>query len=139
MKKFHQIQQKNSSNHQPLPIFLESLSNSKVRALSNVNAAYEGVENDIVRAKTKGYIHSSKITKRELKDLALKNNIIHILKKENEDDYTEQAAYMALNKNLIEPLLAWNFISIDKIGTRHIVSLTSEGQNALKFLNIKPS
>jgi len=46
---------------------------------------------------------------------------------------------MALNKNLIEPLLAWNFISIDKIGTRHIVSLTSEGQNALKFLNIKPS
>lgn len=81
---------------------------------------------------------NSKITKRELKDLALKNNIIHVLKKDNEDEYTEQAAYMALNKNLIEPLLAWNFISVDKIGSRHIVSLTNEGRNALKFLSVKP-
>ena len=50
--------------------------------------------------------------------------------------YTEQAAYMALNKNLIEPLLDWNFITVDKIGSRHVISLTNEGRNALKFLNV---
>jgi hypothetical protein len=80
----------------------------------------------------------SKITKRELKDLALKNNIIHVLKKDDEDEYTEQATYMALNKNLIEPLLDWNFVTVEKIGSRHIVFLTNEGRNALKFLSVKP-
>lgn len=79
-----------------------------------------------------------KITKRELKDLALKNNIIYVNKKQqnDKDEYTEQAAYMALNKNLIEPLLDWNFITVDKIGSRHVISLTNEGRNALKFLNV---
>jgi predicted transcriptional regulator len=43
---------------------------------------------------------------------------------------------MALNKNLIEPLLDWNFITVDKIGSRHVISLTNEGRNALKFLNV---
>jgi predicted transcriptional regulator len=52
----------------------------------------------------------NKITKRELKDLAL-------------------------NKNLIEPLMDWKFISVEKIGARHIVSLTDEGINALRFLH----
>ena len=28
----------------------------------------------------------------------------------------------------------WKFISVEKIGARHIVSLTDEGINALKFL-----
>ena len=79
-----------------------------------------------------------KITKRELKDLALKNNIIYVNKKQqnDKDEYTEQGTYMALNKNLIEPLLDWNFITVDKIGSRHVISLTNEGRNALKFLNV---
>jgi predicted transcriptional regulator len=42
---------------------------------------------------------------------------------------------MALNKNLIEPLMDWKFISVEKIGARHIVSLTDEGTNALRFLH----
>jgi predicted transcriptional regulator len=42
---------------------------------------------------------------------------------------------MALNKNLIEPLMDWKFISVEKIGSRHIVSLTDEGINALRFLH----
>ena len=29
----------------------------------------------------------------------------------------------------------WKFISVEKIGSRHIVSLTDEGLNALKFLH----
>jgi hypothetical protein len=55
-----------------------------------------------------------KITKRELKDLAIENNLIHVddkkisgssNKKIARREYSDQAAYMALNKNLIEPLL----------------------------------
>jgi|SRR5215208_3125391 hypothetical protein len=78
-----------------------------------------------------------KIGKRQLKDLALKNNIIYVTKKSDNEEYTEQAEYMALNKNLTEPLLAWNFITVEKIGSRHVVSLTSEGYNALKFLKVR--
>ena len=68
----------------------------------------------------------NKITKRELKDLALDLNLIYVGK--------NQAAYMALNKNLIEPLMDWKFTSVEKVGSRHIVSLTDEGINALRFL-----
>jgi hypothetical protein len=79
----------------------------------------------------------NKITKRELKDLALNNNLIQVGKKDTQDkeERSDQAAYMALNKNLIEPLMEWKFISVEKIGARHIVSLTDEGINALRFLH----
>jgi len=79
----------------------------------------------------------NKITKRELKDLALDRNLIHVGKKDVQDGEgrSDQAAYMALNKNLIEPLMNWNFINVEKIGARHIVSLTDEGINALRFLH----
>ena len=42
---------------------------------------------------------------------------------------------MALNKNLIEPLLHWRFITENKVGSHHIVSLTDDGKHALTFLN----
>jgi hypothetical protein len=79
----------------------------------------------------------NKITKRELKDLALNNNLIQVGKKDTQDkeERRDQAAYMALNKNLIEPLMEWKFISVEKVGSRHIVSLTEEGINALRFLH----
>src|SRR5918995_5801790 len=79
----------------------------------------------------------NKITKRELKDLALKENLIQVGNKDIQDkeERSDQAAYMALNKNLIEPLMDWKFISVEKIGARHIVSLTDEGINALRFLH----
>jgi predicted transcriptional regulator len=44
---------------------------------------------------------------------------------------------MALNKNLIEPLLEWNFISVIKQGAHHMVALTNKGRNALRFLNVE--
>jgi hypothetical protein len=71
-----------------------------------------------------------------LKDLALDRNLIYNGKKETQDEEgrSDQAAYMALNKNLIEPLMDWKFIGVEKIGARHIVSLTDEGINALRFL-----
>ncbi len=79
----------------------------------------------------------NKITKRELKDLALNKNLIQVGKKDtqNMEERRDQAAYMALNKNLIEPLMEWKFISVEKIGARHIVALTDEGINALRFLH----
>jgi Domain of unknown function (DUF6293)/DUF6293 C-terminal winged helix domain len=84
-----------------------------------------------------------KITKRELKDQAIEHNLIHVddkimsgsNRKKAKGEYSDQAAYMALNKNLIEPLLAWRFISESKVGSHHIISLTEDGKHALKFLN----
>jgi hypothetical protein len=73
-----------------------------------------------------------KVTKKKLKDLALEEKLIHVDEnKENKDT----AAYMALNKNIIEPLQNWNFIDIEKIGNSKIVTLSTDGRNALKFLN----
>ena len=85
-----------------------------------------------------------KITKRELKDLAIKHNLIHVDENKKRDkgartEYSDQAGYMALNKNLIEPLLRWKFITESKVGSHHIVSLTEDGKHALKFLNTRPS
>jgi hypothetical protein len=89
-----------------------------------------------------------KITKRDLKDLAIEHNLIHIDDKKmigsssNKNmargEYSDQAAYMALNKNLIEPLLAWRFITESKVGSHHVISLTEDGKHALKFLNTQP-
>src|SRR6476469_6329182 len=82
------------------------------------------------------------ITKHELKDLAIEHNLIHIdydNKKRNggkrASEYSDQADYMALNKNLIEPLLDWRFITESKIGSHHVVSLTDDGEHAPTCLN----
>ena len=40
---------------------------------------------------------------------------------------SDQAAYMALNKNLIEPLFDWKFITESKVGSHHVISLTEDG------------
>lgn len=84
----------------------------------------------------------SKITKREFKDLAIEHNLIHVDYDNNEKnetnrtrEYSDQAGYMALNKNLIEPLLHWRFITESRIGFHHVVSLTDDGKHALTFLN----
>lgn len=51
----------------------------------------------------------NKITKRELKDLALNKNLIQVGKKDtlDKEERSDQAAYVALNKNLIDPLMDW--------------------------------
>jgi hypothetical protein len=94
---------------------------------------------DIINKKTDG-----KITKRELKDLTIEHNLIYVEEgddkktiggKKRAREYSDQAAYMTLNKNLIEPLLDWRFITQSKIGSHHVVSLTEDGKHALKFLN----
>jgi len=67
---------------------------------------------------------------------ALLKGLIHVVKKEVKEP-TEQAPYMVLNKNLIEPLVSWQFISVGKVGSHHVVHLTDEGENALKFLRVR--
>ena len=83
---------------------------------------------DIINQKTDG-----KITKRELKDSALASDLIHLDanritgRNRRKEAYSDQAAYMSLNKNLIEPLQKyWRFITETKIGTHHLISLTEE-------------
>jgi len=82
------------------------------------------------------------IRKRELKDLAIESGLIYLDenrvtgRKRTKDEYTDQAAYMSLNKNLIEPLRKdWRFITETKVGTHHIITLTEEGKHALHFLS----
>ena len=78
-----------------------------------------------------------KISKKKLKDIAIQNKLIHeSSREETGGDYSEQAGFMALNKTLIEPLRSWRFITVEKVGSHHVVSLTNEGRDALRFLKV---
>jgi hypothetical protein len=72
------------------------------------------------------------ISKKQLRDLALQEGLIHV--ETQNVDKEGIAAYMSLNKNLIQPLLNRNLINVEKIGGPHKITLTSEGKNVLKFL-----
>jgi Ca2+-binding EF-hand superfamily protein len=81
---------------------------------------------------------NGKISKKELKGVAIQNKLIHVGNRgdKSNDEYSEQAGFMALNKTLIEPLLSWRFITVEKVGSHHVVSLTIEGRDALRFLKV---
>jgi hypothetical protein len=81
---------------------------------------------------------NGKVSKKKLKDIVIQNKLIHERSKEDNrsDEYSEQAGFMALNKTLIEPLQSWRFISVEKVGSHHVISLTAEGKDALRFLNV---
>lgn len=72
-----------------------------------------------------------RIANKDLRDQALARDLIHVERDKNYD----QSAYMALKTNLIEPLLKWKFVRVEKIGRRHDLVLTEDGLNALKFLH----
>ena len=122
-------------------ILLEEKRNQETEGMKDIITLPE-YKIEIPNEKLIEYMHlisqhkDNKITKRELKDLALDRNLIQVGKKgtQDEEERSDQAAYMALNKNLIEPLMDWKFISVEKVGSRHIVSLTDKGINALRFL-----
>jgi len=44
------------------------------------------------------------------------------------------AKYNALQRKYINPLIEWDYIRLEKNGTRPIIKLTQEGINALSFL-----
>jgi hypothetical protein len=80
----------------------------------------------------------NRISKKALKDKAISSGLIRVEGKEGREP-SEQAPYMALNKNLLEPLDGWGFVTVDKVGSRYMVQLTSEGEHALKFLKVRIS
>jgi len=73
----------------------------------------------------------NRIANKDLRDQALARDLIHVERDKNYD----QSAYMALKTNLIEPLLKWKFVRVEKIGRRHDLVLTEDGLNVLKFLH----
>ena len=108
----------------PMPEYKIEIPNQKlIKCLEIINGKAEG-----------------NITKRELKDAAIKAGLIHVDEKRltfiarKKEEYSDQAAYMSLNKNLIAPLQNWRFITESKVATHHIISLTEDGKHALKFL-----
>lgn len=78
--------------------------------------------------------NGGKITKKELKNRAVGSGLIHVAKKDGQNEPSPQAPFMALNKNLIEPLLEWQFVTVEKVGSSHVVKLTQSGIHALRFL-----
>jgi hypothetical protein len=79
-----------------------------------------------------GFGGGGAISKKQLRDLSLRGGLIHV--ETQNTDKEEIAAYMSLNKNLIQPLLDRNLITVEKIGASHRITLTTEGKNVLKFL-----
>ena len=71
-----------------------------------------------------------RISNKDLRDQALEKKLIHV----ERHGHREQSAYMALKTNLLEPLLKWQYIRVEKIGRCHDIILTPEGLNVLKFL-----
>jgi Family of unknown function (DUF6293) len=71
-----------------------------------------------------------RISNKDLRDQALEKKLIHVERHE----HREQSAYMALKTNLLEPLLKWQYIRVEKIGRRHDIIMTPDGLNVLKFL-----
>jgi hypothetical protein len=76
------------------------------------------------------------VTKKRLRDLALQEDLIRV-EGGRDDKSKELAAYMALNKSLLEPLLNRNYISVERIGGSHKITLTTDGKNILKFMGKK--
>jgi len=75
--------------------------------------------------------NGGKLTKKQMAKLADDEKII-IVKAEKEN-FT-QARFASLDKNIIQPLERWNFISVEKLGRNRVIKITEEGNNAAKFL-----
>ena len=75
---------------------------------------------------------NQKITKKEMAELAEKQEIITI---NSEEKNHSQARFASLDKNIIQPLVdEWNFVEVEKIGRNRWIKITQEGKNAAEFL-----
>ena len=75
--------------------------------------------------------HEGKLTKKEMANLAEKEELITI--NEKEKNHT-MARFASLDKNIIQPLEEWGFIDVEKVGRNRWIKITSEGNNAAEFL-----
>jgi len=72
-----------------------------------------------------------KIQKKELVRLAEDHELITV--KENAQN-PGTSRDVSLDANIIQPLLKWRFIEVEKVGRTKLIKITQEGQNAIKFL-----
>ncbi len=76
--------------------------------------------------------NGGKITKKQMAELAEKNDLITINAKE---ENLTQARFASLDKNIIQPLEdEWKFVNVEKIGRNRWIKITQDGINASKFL-----
>jgi len=75
--------------------------------------------------------HNGKLTKKEMANLAEKQNLITINAQEKNHS---MARFASLDKNIIQPLEEWNFIETEKVGRNRWIKITEEGNNAAEFL-----
>jgi len=76
--------------------------------------------------------HKGRIRKKDMAELAEKNNLITI--NAREENYN-QARFASLDKNIIQPLEEqWKFVETEKVGRTRWVKITQEGINATEFL-----
>jgi len=76
--------------------------------------------------------NGGKITKKIMADAAEKNNLISINPKDEE--HRSMVRFTSLDKNIIQPLEEWGFVTVNKIGRNRWIRITEEGQNASEFL-----
>lgn len=69
------------------------------------------------------------ITKKELAAKAEKEGVIKVNSKN-----APQARFASLDKNVIQPLLEWGFVDVEKVGRTRHVRVTAEGRGAASFL-----
>jgi len=76
--------------------------------------------------------NNGKISKKEMAELADKNNLIVV--KARKENYT-QARFASLDQNILHPLEEkWKFVKTEKIGRTRWIKITKEGINATEFL-----
>ena len=76
--------------------------------------------------------NGGKLTKKQMAELAVENNLITVNARE---ENMTQARFASLDKNIIQPLEEqWKFVTVDKIGRNRWIKITQEGVNASEFL-----
>jgi len=76
--------------------------------------------------------NGGKITKKSMADVSEKNNLISINPKDEE--HRSMVRFTSLDKNIIQPLEEWGFITVNKVGRNRWIEITDEGKNASEFL-----
>lgn len=72
-----------------------------------------------------------RMTKKELASAAEGAGLIRV----NSEKNAPQARFASLDKNIIQPLLGWGFVEVEKVGRTRYVSATGYGRGAAGFLS----
>jgi len=75
--------------------------------------------------------NKGKLTKKEMAVLSENKELITINAKEKNHS---MARFASLDKNIIQPLEEWGFISVEKVGRNRVIKITPEGSNVAEFL-----